>query len=336
MKIRIDGKVSDIRAVWSEEGMVRMLDQKILPHRVEVLGFRNHHRVAEAIKYMTVRGAPAIGVAAAYGMMLAANNHEDLDKAAKELKGTRPTAFDLFFAVDHMISRIKDGDDPTEAAEEYAETIVERCRLIGEHGERLIKDGDRIMTHCNAGALATVDWGTALAPIRAAWRNGKQIFVYVSETRPRLQGMKLTAFELLNEGIPHAIIPDGASGHFLREGVDMVIVGADRIAANGDFANKIGTFEKAVLAKELKVPFYTAAPLSTFDLGIKRGEDIPIEYRGEEEVTMVDGVRIAPQGCKALNPGFDVTPAKYLSGIITESGVLKPEDVVRRLKGAKL
>jgi methylthioribose-1-phosphate isomerase len=336
MKIRIDGKISDIRAVWSEEGIVRMLDQRILPHRVEVLGFRDHHRVAEAIKDMTVRGAPAIGVAAAYGMMLAANNHEDLERAAKELKGTRPTAFDLFFAVDHMLSRIKDGEDPTEAAEEYAETIVERCRLIGEHGERLIKDGDRIMTHCNAGALATVDWGTALAPIRAAWRNGKKIFVYVSETRPRLQGMKLTAFELLNEGIPHAIIADGASGHFLREGVDMVIVGADRIAANGDFANKIGTFEKAVLAKELNVPFYTAAPLSTFDLSIKRGEDIPIENRGEEEITVVDGVRIAPQGCEALNPGFDVTPSKYLTGIITENGVLKPEDIVRRLQGARL
>ncbi|MCG7844949.1 MAG: S-methyl-5-thioribose-1-phosphate isomerase, partial [Methanomassiliicoccales archaeon] len=199
-----------------------------------------------------------------------------------------------------------------------------------------IKNGDRIMTHCNAGALATVDWGTALAPIREAWRNGKDIFVYVSETRPRLQGMKLTAFELLNEGIPHAIIPDGASGHFMREGVDMVIVGADRIAANGDFANKIGTYEKAVLAKELGVPFYTAAPLSTFDLSIKKGEDIPIEYRGEEEVTMVDGVRIAPEGCKALNPGFDVTPARYLTGIITEMGVIHPEDVAMKLKEARL
>ena len=336
MKIRIDGKVSDIRAVWCDEGVVRMLDQRMLPHRVEVRGFRDHHQVTEAIRDMTVRGAPAIGVAAAYGMMLAANNGEDLDKAAKELKSARPTAFDLFFAVDRMLERVRNGDGPTEAAEEYAATIVERCRLIGEHGERLIKDGDRIMTHCNAGALATVDWGTALAPIRAAWRNGKDIFVYVSETRPRLQGMKLTAFELLNEGIPHAIIPDGASGHFLREGVDMIIVGADRIAANGDFANKIGTFEKAVLAKELGVPFYTAAPLSTFDLGIGRGEDIPIEYRGEEEVTVMEGVRTAPVGCKALNPGFDVTPAKYLSGIITEEGVIRPEQVLKRLKGARL
>jgi len=336
MKLRIDGKVSEVRAIWCDEGVVRMIDQRILPHRVEVLGFRDHHQVAEAIRDMAVRGAPAIGVAAAYGMMLAANNGEDLDAAAKELKATRPTAFDLFFAVDHMLARVREGDDPTEAAEEYANTIVERCRAIGEHGERLIKDGARIMTHCNAGALATVDHGTALAPIREAWRNGKKVFVYVSETRPRLQGMKLTAFELLNEGIPHAIIPDGASGHFLREGVDIVIVGADRIAANGDFANKIGTFEKAVLAKELGVPFYTAAPLSTFDLSLKRGEDIPIEHRGEEEVTMMDGMRIAPQGCKALNPGFDVTPAKYVTGIITEMGVLRPEDIARRLKGARL
>jgi len=336
MKLRIDGKVSEVRAIWCDEGVVRMIDQRILPHRVEVLGFRDHHQVAEAIRDMAVRGAPAIGVAAAYGMMLAANNGEDLDAAAKELKATRPTAFDLFFAVDHMLARVREGEDPTEAAEEYANTIVERCRAIGEHGEHLIKDGARIMTHCNAGALATVDHGTALAPIREAWRNGKKVFVYVSETRPRLQGMKLTAFELLNEGIPHAIIPDGASGHFLREGVDIVIVGADRIAANGDFANKIGTFEKAVLAKELGVPFYTAAPLSTFDLSLKRGEDIPIEHRGEEEETMMDGMRIAPQGCKALNPGFDVTPAKYVTGIITERGVLRPEDIARRLRGARL
>jgi methylthioribose-1-phosphate isomerase len=336
MKLRIDGKVSEVRAIWCDEGVVRMIDQRILPHRVEVLGFRDHHQVAEAIRDMAVRGAPAIGVAAAYGMMLAANNGEDLDAAAKELKATRPTAFDLFFAVDHMLARVREGEDPTEAAEEYANTIVERCRAIGEHGEHLIKDGARIMTHCNAGALATVDHGTALAPIREAWRNGKKVFVYVSETRPRLQGMKLTAFELLNEGIPHAIIPDGASGHFLREGVDIVIVGADRIAANGDFANKIGTYEKAVLAKELGVPFYTAAPLSTFDLSLKRGEDIPIEHRGEEEVTMMDGMRIAPQGCKALNPGFDVTPAKYVTGIITERGVLRPEDIARRLRGARL
>lgn len=336
MRLIIDGEARDMRAVWFEKGTVRMLDQKVLPHRVAIVDFHDHHQVAEAIRDMTVRGAPAIGVAAAYGMLLAVNNHQDLRSAAKELKGTRPTAFDLFFAVDHMLSRLDAGEDPVKAAEDYADTIVERCRMIGVHGEPLIKNGARIMTHCNAGALATVDHGTALAPIREAWRKGKDIFVYVSETRPRLQGMKLTAFELLNEGIPHAIIPDGASGHFMREGVDMIIVGADRIAANGDFANKIGTYEKAVLAKELGVPFYTAAPLSTFDLSITKGEDIPIEYRGQEEVTVIDGVRIAPLGCQALNPGFDVTPGKYLKGIITESGVLSPNEIGKKLKGAKL
>jgi methylthioribose-1-phosphate isomerase len=336
MRIMIDGHPRDMRAVWCDEGTVRMLDQRLLPLRVEVVDLVDHRQVAKAIRDMTVRGAPAIGVAAAYGMMLAANRGEDLQVAAKELKATRPTAFDLFFAVDHMLFEIGAGGDPTDAAEAYADTIVKRCQLIGEHGERLIRDGARIMTHCNAGALATVDWGTALAPIREAWRKGKKLFVYVSETRPRLQGMKLTSFELMNEGIPHAIVPDGASGHFMREGVDLVIVGADRIAANGDFANKIGTYEKAVLAKELGVPFYTAAPLSTFDLSIERGEDIPIEYRGEEEVTMVDGVRLAPYGCKVLNPGFDVTPGRYLSGIITERGVLKPEDIIMDLRGERL
>jgi methylthioribose-1-phosphate isomerase len=174
-----------------------------------------------------------------------------------------------------------------------------------------------------------------LAPIRSAWRKGKSMFVYVSETRPRLQGMKLTAFEMLNEGIPHAIIPDGASGHFLREGVDIIIVGADRIAANGDFANKIGTFEKAVLAHELGIPFYTAAPISTFDFSIGSGEQIPIEDRSESEVTMVDGMRIAPVGSPALNPSFDMTPHRYVTGIITEMGVLRPRDI-HRVREAKI
>ena len=181
--------------------------------------------------------------------------------------------------------------------------------------------------------MATVDYGTALAPMRLAWNKGKKMFVYVSETRPRLQGMKLTAYELLNEGIPHAIIPDGASGHFMRKGVDVVIVGADRIAANGDFANKIGTFEKAVLAKELGMPFYTAAPISTFDFTIENGEQIPIEDRSEEEVTMIDGHLIAPKGCNAMNPSFDMTPNRYVTGIITEIGVIRPNEVgkVRRM-----
>ena len=213
------------------------------------------------------------------------------------------------------------------AADAYAQSMVDKCKAIGRYGGELIKDGMKLMTHCNAGALATVDVGTALAPMRQAWADGKRFFVYVSETRPRLQGMQLTAWELLQEGIDHAIIPDGSSGHFIRKGVDMIITGADRIAANGDFANKIGTFEKAVLAKEFNVPFYVAAPISTFDFNTKTGDDIVIEDRSEEEVTMVKGVRIAPVGCHALNPSFDMTPARYVTGFITEKGILRPDEI---------
>jgi methylthioribose-1-phosphate isomerase len=234
-----------------------------------------------------------------------------------------------------MLGALKRGEEPTKAANRYANQIVEKCRLIGVNGALLIKDGDKIMTHCNAGALATVDYGTALAPIRVAWRGRKKLFVYVSETRPRLQGMKLTAYELRNEEIPHAIIVDGASGHFMRKGVDLVIVGADSVALNGDFANKIGTFEKAVLAKELRIPFYVAAPISTFDFDTESGKDIVIEDRDEDEVLVMNGKRIAPEGCGALNPSFDMTPAKYVTGFITEIGVLDPEQIAR-VRGARI
>ena len=333
MKITVEGRPQEMRALWYDAGKVIMIDQRLLPNTFRLVKFTTCHEVAGSIKDMTVRGAPAIGVAAAYGMLLATRDGTEIEDAAKLLKATRPTAHDLFFAVDHMLEAIRSGRDPEEAARSYADAIVEKCRRIGEYGEPLIKDGANIMTHCNAGALATVDYGTALAPMRVAWNKGKKMFVYVSETRPRLQGMKLTAYELLNEGIPHAIIPDGASGHFMRRGVDIVIVGADRIAANGDFANKIGTYEKAVLAKELGIPFYTAAPISTFDFLIEDGGQIPIEDRSEDEVTMIDGHRIAPNGCKALNPSFDMTPNKYVTGIITEIGIIKPNEVskVRRM-----
>jgi len=325
----------EFRAVWLEGREVKMIDQRLLPHRFEIVSFRSEEQVAEAIRNMTVRGAPAIGVAAAYGMALASMNGRDADEAGKVLKASRPTAFDLFFAVDFMLERIRAGEEASKAAERYAERIVEKCRSIGEQGARLIKDGSKIMTHCNAGALATVDYGTALAPIRVAHRQGKKIFVYVSETRPRLQGMKLTAYELRNEGIPHSIIVDGASGHFMRKGVDMVIVGADRVALNGDFANKIGTFEKAVLAKELGIPFYVAAPISTFDFALETGKDIVIEDRTEEEVTFLDGKRIAPEGSHAINPSFDMTPHRYVAGFITEVGVLVPDEITR-VKGARI
>ncbi len=327
MKANINGKTADIRAVWFEDGKVTMIDQRELPDRIVIVSFKDYKDVAEAIRNMTTRGAPSIGATAAYGMCLAAINGNDMEQAAKDIKAARPTANDLFYAVDHMVEELSKGRDPVEAADAYAQSMVDRCTKIGEYGGELIKDGYKLMTHCNAGALATVDVGTALAPMRKAHDDGKEFFVYVSETRPRLQGMQLTAWELLQEGIDHAIIPDGSSGHFIRKGIDMIIVGADRIAANGDFANKIGTFEKAVLAKEFNVPFYVAAPISTFDFNTRTGEDIVIEDRSEEEVTMVKGVRIAPVGCKALNPSFDMTPARYVTGFITEKGILKPSEI---------
>ncbi len=327
MRVSVEGMRQEFRAVWFENGRVRMIDQRVLPHRFEIVDFGRCAEVAEAIRNMTVRGAPSIGATAAYGMALASFEKMDLIEAARVLKDSRPTANDLFFAVDHMKKQIDSGCNPVEASDRYADDIVQRCSLIGEHGAELIEDGDRVMTHCNAGALASVDVGTALAPIRMAWYGGKKIFVYVSETRPRLQGMRLTAWELVNEGIPHSIIADGASGYFMKGDVDIIIVGADRVAGNGDFANKIGTFEKAVLAKELGIPFYAAAPISTFDFSIDSGEKIPIETRDEREILEIEGVRIAPHGSRALNPAFDVTPCKYVEGFITEAGVLHPRDI---------
>lgn len=332
MKVRTDKGVEDYKAVWMEGGAVRMIDQRVLPRDFRIVELRDHREVAESIRNMTVRGAPSIGAAAAYGIALAAVRGADLREAEMAIKCARPTANDLFYAVDCMLKEIGSGRNAIEAAEEYADRIVEKCASIGRHGSPLIRSGDAIMTHCNAGALASVDIGTALAPIRAASEEGKNIFVYVSETRPRLQGMKLTAWELRNEGIQHAIIVDGASGLFMKKGVDIVIVGADRIAANGDFANKIGTFEKAVVAKELGIPFYAAAPVSTFDFSIPTGMGIPIENRDESEVTEVDETRIAPVGCEAFNPAFDVTPAEYVKGFITEIGVLAP-DQIHKMRG---
>jgi methylthioribose-1-phosphate isomerase len=332
MKVVIGNRISEVRAVWSESGRVRMIDQRVLPQRFVILDFIDFREVVDAIANMTVRGAHSIGAAAAYGMALASNRGVGIEEAATALKGARPTANDLFYAVDHMVKSLNSGSDPFTAADNYAEAIVERCREIGKNGSPLIEDGSKIMTHCNAGALASVDVGTALAPVRAAWEDGRQFFVYVSETRPRLQGMRLTAWELLNEGIPHAIIPDGASGHYMKRGVDLIMTGADRIAPNGDFANKIGTYEKAVIARELDIPFYVAAPVSTFDFAIETGDDIPIEHREEAEVTTIEGVRIAPLGSQAFNPAFDVTPGEMVTGFITEIGILKAGDI-HRMKG---
>ncbi|MBE6514341.1 MAG: S-methyl-5-thioribose-1-phosphate isomerase [Thermoplasmata archaeon] len=327
MKAEIDGKECDIRAVWFENGKVRMIDQRELPARIVIKDFDDHLEIAEAIRNMTTRGAPSIGATAAYGMCMAALNGKDIQEAARAIKAARPTANDLFYAVDTMLADLAKGMDPVEAADAYAQSMVDKCKAIGKYGGELIKDGMKLMTHCNAGALATVDVGTALAPMRQAWANGKRFFVYASETRPRLQGMQLTAWELNQEGIDHAIIPDGASAYYMSKGVDLIITGADRIAANGDFANKIGTFDKAIVAKHFGIPFYVAAPISTFDFNTKTGADIVIEERSETEVTMVKDIRIAPVGSPAKNPAFDVTPAELVAGFITEKGILKPSEI---------
>jgi methylthioribose-1-phosphate isomerase len=328
MKARMEnGKTEDLKAVWFENGKVRMIDQRELPLKLVIVDFEDYRDVAMAIKNMTTRGAPCIGASAAYAMCLAGLKKENLDEAAKYIKAARPTAYDLFYATDWMYDRLKAGEDPVKDADAYSELTVDKCRKIGEYGGALIKDGMKLMTHCNAGALATVDVGTALAPMRNAHDAGKKFFVYAPETRPRLQGMQLTAWELNQEGIDHAIIPDGSAAYYMSQGVDMIIVGADRIAANGDFANKIGTFDKAIVAKHFGIPFYVAAPVSTFDFSTKTGKDIVIEQRSEEEMTMVKNIRIAPVGSKALNPAFDVTPAEFVTGFITEKGIFKPTEI---------
>ncbi len=324
-------KVNDklFKTVWLEDDVVKMINQPILPDRFEIRECKNHAETAEAIKTMIVRGAGAIGATAGYGMAQAFIQGEDIEKAAELIKNTRPTAQNLFYAVNKVL-KAKDKEEAVKIAEEIAEEDSEASKKIGEYGETLIKDNDKILTHCNAGWLAFVDWGTALSPIYSAKRKGKNIFVFVDETRPRLQGARLTAWELGNEDVPHAIIADNAAGHYMKNGdVNLVITGADRIAANGDTANKIGTYEKAVLAKENNIPFYIAAPTSTIDISCPSGENIPIEERDEKEVLEVRGVKLSPEKSHAKNPAFDVTPARYITGIITEKGVIKPnkEDI---------
>ncbi|MGC8672652.1 MAG: S-methyl-5-thioribose-1-phosphate isomerase [Thermoplasmata archaeon] len=333
MKVHFNDGIKDIRALWYEDGIIKFLDQRKIPEKVEIFNAMDYNDVAFAIKEMVVRGAPAIGVSAAYGMAQAYTQKKDLKKVAEALSSTRPTAHDLFYAIKYMQEKIEHGEDPLIAAENYADDIIERSRKIGEYGNTLIKEGSKIMTHCNAGALAVLDWGTALAPMRYAKKEGKNIFVWVDETRPRLQGARLTSWELKQEGIPHKIIADNASGFIMKQGkVDLIIVGADRIALNGDFANKIGTYEKAVLAKENAVPFYVAAPISTIDRSIYDGSKIPIEERSQNEVLYAGDCRIAPEGVEAYNPAFDVTPGKYVDGFITEYGIIKPNEIKNLIK----
>jgi len=316
--MKIKGK--EWRSLWFENGFLKFIDQRKLPYNLKIFTARNVRDCAFAIKEMVVRGAPAIGAAAIYGMVL---GKDDIRKTAEILRKTRPTAHDLFYAIDYMIEKINEKKDALTAANAYVEDIIDRCRRIGENGDKIIKNGMKILTHCNAGALATVDYGTALAPFRLAFRNGKKIFVYADETRPRLQGL-LTDWELKEEKIPHVVIADNAAGYFMKNGdVDMVITGADRIAKNGDFANKIGTYEKAVIANENNIPFYVAAPISTFDKKIKDGSQIKIEERNREELARINNQLVMPNWTKVRNPAFDVTPSKYVTGYITEDGIFE-------------
>ena len=336
----INGK--HYRAVWFENDKVKLIDQSVLPFCFKIVEYIDYLDVAAAIKTMVVRGAPSIGATAAYGLALAAVQGVNLQEAAQVLRSTRPTAQDLFYAVDYVLQAVEAGQDPVLAACEVADRYVSACEKIGEIGAELIQDGYRINTHCNAGWLAAVDWGTALSPIYKAKRQNKKVFVYVDETRPRCQGSKLTAYELYQEGIPHAVISDNAAGFYMRKGeIDLVIVGSDRIAMNGDIANKIGTYSSAVAAKENNIPFYVAAPLATIDRNCQSGDDIPIEERSPEEVTcllawdpaddLMKQMRVVPDYITAKNPAFDVTPAKYITGIITEKGIFKPEEIGKAL-----
>jgi methylthioribose-1-phosphate isomerase len=319
--------------VWTDAGVV-MIDQRRLPRQQVYVTCRTYLEVAEAIRNMVIRGAPAIGVAAAMGVALGVQEGADFETVCATLAATRPTAVNLFWGIERM-RRLKAalGAAPRpelvrrmidEARAIWAEDI-EICRAIGRHGAVLVPDGKTVLTHCNAGALATAGYGTALGVIRAAVEAGKRIDVFADETRPFLQGARLTAWELQQDGIPTTLITDNMAGHFLRSGrIGCVVVGADRIAANGDVANKIGTYSVAVLAKENGVPFYVAAPISTFDLTIPDGDHIPIEQRAPAEVTQVFGVPVAPEGIRVENPAFDVTPHRYVTAIICEKGVARP------------
>lgn len=344
--------VAELRTIEWHDNTVRMIDQRKLPQDFQVLVCRNYHELADAIRDMAVRGAPAIGAAAAFGMALCAVRSQattpdkllvDLRHAAKELGETRPTAVNLFWGLDRMLERAEEMTDwPVAAvtaalvaeAQAIADEDVAVNRRMGRFGADLIADGDTVLTHCNAGKLATVDYGTALGVVRAAVEQGKHVHVYADETRPRLQGARLTAWELMQDGIPVTLIADNAAGHFLRIGkIQAVLVGADRIAANGDVANKIGTYKLAVVAKENGVPFYVVAPTSTVDLKTPNGDAIPIEERSAAEVTVVDGVQIVPQELAVANPAFDITPHRYVTAIVTERGVVRPpfEENLRRL-----
>ena len=329
---------------WADEGVL-MLDQRLLPTEEKWLTLKTYTEVADAIREMVVRGAPAIGVSAAYGIALGAKQfvgtnvadfEDELDYIGEVLGKTRPTAVNLFWAIERMKRTFQKAKEEGKSVSEIKQVLItdakavhdediESQRLIAQFGGELLKDNSTVLTHCNAGALATGGvWGTALGVIRGAVNQGKTISVIADETRPYLQGARLTAWELLQDNIPVTLITDNMSGHLMKKGeVQAVVVGADRIAANGDAANKIGTYMVAVLAKRHEIPFYVAAPLSTIDMNCPTGEEIPIEERSRREITHVQNIQLAPEGVEVSNFAFDVTPHDLIAGIITEKGVAR-------------
>lgn len=329
---------------WTTEG-IRMIDQRLLPNEEKYLMLRSWEEVADAIRTMVVRGAPAIGVSAAMGLALGASQsvgmsiadlEDDFSYMCQVMSQTRPTAVNLFWAIERMRERLRREKTITKDTDKVKASLVDEAlaifredieanRAIGRFGAELIADGDTVLTHCNAGALATAgDYGTALGVIRGARDAGKRVAVIADETRPFLQGLRLTAWELAKDNIPVTVITDNMAGHVMKLGkVDVVVVGADRIAANGDAANKIGTYMVAVLAKKHNIPFYVAAPVSTLDLSLKTGEEIPIEERDAKEVTHIREYQLAPDGVSVHNPAFDVTPNELIAAIITDKGVAR-------------
>jgi methylthioribose-1-phosphate isomerase len=340
------------RPLYREGRLLRLIDQRLLPAREVWLALEKTPEIALAIRHMAVRGAPAIGVAAGYGAAFSMRSGEDtpvterFETARNVLAATRPTAFNLFSALDRMERRFRAAaagtperieEELVEEADRIAAEDIESCRSIGRYGAALLSESPMVLTHCNAGALATAGYGSALGVVRGAVEAGKRVRVLACETRPQLQGARLTAWELAQDGIPVELITDGMGGYFLAQGgIEAVIVGADRIAANGDTANKIGTYGLAVLARENGVPFYVAAPTTTIDLGCPNGAAIPIEEREPDEVLSIAGQRIAPQGVPARHVAFDVTPARYITAIVTESGVCREpygESLAAALRG---
>ena len=337
--MKVNGE--EYRTIWMEESSVFMIEQNLLPFEFKIHECKSYFDTCFAITTMIVRGAGAIGAAAGFAMaqaMLEAPNEGFMDyvlQAKEDIEATRPTAQNLFYATNRVFKAgTKSVDSAVKEAQLIADEDANNSRMIGQHGLSLFGEKANVLTHCNAGWLAFVNYGTALSPIYAAHKEGKEVFVYVDETRPRGQGAKLTAWELKNENVPHVIVPDNSGAYLMaNKMVDMIIVGADRIAKNGDTANKIGTFSKAIVAKELGVPFYVAAPTSTFDMETNNGNEIEIEKRSEEEVLYQTGidangnigkVLVSSPGSPAYNYAFDVTPTKYITGFITEKGIIKP------------